>query len=197
MAIERTWNKIETWLQNNAPDELQAYNPPASEQNIAAAERGVGHELPDDFKAFLRIHDGTDFAHFIEHTSLLAGQVIVDSYGILKATPPGGRPSVRSEYVDSAIHPVHYSDDWVPFAHTATGRTSLCFDYAPTADGRKCQVISVQVDGDKRRCLAPGFAELLELFLEQLETGAIHIPTASERAAAKDKLLAQLLRPKT
>src|SRR5690606_9869598 len=47
-----------------------AWRPGVSDDEIAAAEEAIGRPLPDDYKAFLRLHDGQEEAHGV---SILTG----------------------------------------------------------------------------------------------------------------------------
>jgi hypothetical protein len=57
--VDRAWDRIETWLAEHAPVTAAALAPPASDEDIAAAQRVVGVRLPAELVASLRRHDGT------------------------------------------------------------------------------------------------------------------------------------------
>ncbi|HEX4221002.1 MAG TPA: SMI1/KNR4 family protein [Pseudonocardiaceae bacterium] len=59
--IERSWQRIENWLRDNAPETYASLNPPASEAAIAEAQEFIGVPFPPDLIASLRIHDGVTF----------------------------------------------------------------------------------------------------------------------------------------
>jgi hypothetical protein len=56
--VDRAWQRIETWLAANAPVTAAALGRPASDEDIAAAQRTVGVRLPAELVASLRRHDG-------------------------------------------------------------------------------------------------------------------------------------------
>lgn len=56
--VERSWQRIENWLRDNAPETYASLNLPATDAAIAAAEEFVGVSFPPDVVASLRIHDG-------------------------------------------------------------------------------------------------------------------------------------------
>ena len=56
--IDATWQRIETWLVQNAPQIMQGLAPGATEEEIAAAEKIPGVALPEEVRDSYRIHDG-------------------------------------------------------------------------------------------------------------------------------------------
>ena len=69
--VEQSWQRIENWLRNNAPETYATLNPPASEAAIAKAEEFLGVPFPPDVLASLRVHDGIAQQHGAFH---LAGR---------------------------------------------------------------------------------------------------------------------------
>ncbi|MGL4619340.1 MAG: SMI1/KNR4 family protein [Chroococcidiopsis sp.] len=56
--MEDIWKGIEAWLAVNAPELLDSLKPGATEAEIQETESFLGVSLPEDVKAFYRIHDG-------------------------------------------------------------------------------------------------------------------------------------------
>jgi cell wall assembly regulator SMI1 len=56
--MESLWKRIHDWLDANAPEGYGDLRPGATENQISAAEQALGLDLPHDFKASYRIHDG-------------------------------------------------------------------------------------------------------------------------------------------
>jgi cell wall assembly regulator SMI1 len=52
------WDRLESHLREHAPSVLQTLNPPATDDQIRAAEQTLARKLPDDLAASLRVHDG-------------------------------------------------------------------------------------------------------------------------------------------
>ncbi|WP_149823059.1 SMI1/KNR4 family protein [Streptomyces tailanensis] len=59
-AVEESWARIDTWLARHAPLSHARLRPPASEADIAAAERTLQVTFPPDLVASLRCHDGVE-----------------------------------------------------------------------------------------------------------------------------------------
>jgi cell wall assembly regulator SMI1 len=58
LSVERSWDRIDAWLVQNAPKTYATLRPPADEESIAAAAQALGIEFPADLVASLRRHDG-------------------------------------------------------------------------------------------------------------------------------------------
>jgi hypothetical protein len=56
---------------NNVPRHLR--KPPATENEISAVEKNLGMDLPDDYKDFLRITNGTATHHHVRDIDVIAG----------------------------------------------------------------------------------------------------------------------------
>lgn len=58
--VKQLWERIEAYFYEHWPQKELKLRPPATEQEIAAAESELGVRLPDDFRASLKVHDGQD-----------------------------------------------------------------------------------------------------------------------------------------
>jgi cell wall assembly regulator SMI1 len=58
--VEEAWRQITDRLAREAPHMLNMINPPASEEEIASAEREMGMPLPDDVKTWWRLSNGVN-----------------------------------------------------------------------------------------------------------------------------------------
>lgn len=56
--MQDLWNRLETWLNANAPHILATLQSGATEEEIKQAESFLSVQFPDDFKASYRIHNG-------------------------------------------------------------------------------------------------------------------------------------------
>ncbi|RZK30607.1 MAG: molybdenum cofactor biosynthesis protein MoeA, partial [Hymenobacter sp.] len=52
------WTRFEAWLATNAPHLLDELNPGAPDTEFAQLAMVIGAELPPDFLAFYRVHNG-------------------------------------------------------------------------------------------------------------------------------------------
>ena len=56
--VENSWTRIEAWLAEHHPELLDDLKPGASDFEIAAIERHIGQQLPEDVRVSCRIYDG-------------------------------------------------------------------------------------------------------------------------------------------
>ena len=56
--MQQLWQRLETQLKNTHPLILEDLAPPATDSEILDLESKLGVKLPDDFIAFLKIHNG-------------------------------------------------------------------------------------------------------------------------------------------
>src|SRR5262249_49298569 len=59
-TVAASWAVIHKWLDRHAPLVREKLNPPTDEAALARLATAVGRELPEDFLASYRIHDGAD-----------------------------------------------------------------------------------------------------------------------------------------
>jgi cell wall assembly regulator SMI1 len=72
--LERIWVRIETWLERHAPAIAKRFGRPAKAAEIAATERFLGVEFPDDIRESYLRHNG--------HPSLMGGDEWLSLEGI-------------------------------------------------------------------------------------------------------------------
>lgn len=56
--MEEKWQKLEAWLAENAPQVLTPLNPPATEDEITAAETRIKMKFPPSVRASYLVHNG-------------------------------------------------------------------------------------------------------------------------------------------
>ena len=152
------WGTVRSWLEEHHADVLARFRPPADPQDIANAERTLGHALPEDYKRFLSMHDGQEpMGPWVATCTLL---------------PVGALPAKHSQLQKLiATEGVKCGAGWVPIGQSVRGREYLCLDLDhATARG---QVMALNLDFDERPCVAPSFTELLSVFFEQMQRGEL------------------------
>ena len=173
-TVAERWATIEEWLKQEHPEALQGFNPPASPESIAAAERALGVELPSEYKEFLAIHDGQDeLAPFVGVGALLPIAAVVDRHQSLSKRADEEEFEVSSDLVGAGVRPVNYCRRWLPIGASARGRDFLCLDLDPAPGGTRGQIIEYVVDDGGRPLIANGFADLLSKYFEAAQSGEI------------------------
>jgi len=175
-----------------AVDEL--VRPPATPDQIAAAEQAIGRRLPDDLADLYLLSDGQ-----VDWLELTTGRVGARgrgrwvgalfgagwSFDPLPQLVSGYRTwaDIRGEYSandlatdfdemvevrgDDPVQKLYTCPDWLPFA-TDGGGNALAVDRAPAPGGTVGHVIVIGSDEDLRRVIAPSVRALLQLCTRRL-----------------------------
>ncbi|MFF5646778.1 SMI1/KNR4 family protein, partial [[Kitasatospora] papulosa] len=61
--MDRSWQRIETWLAEHAPRTFDSLRPPASADAVSAAADELRMKFPADLVESLRCHDGVSPGH--------------------------------------------------------------------------------------------------------------------------------------
>ncbi len=166
------WTKIEAWLNKNAPLIYKSLNAGALDKDFEALEKLVNAKLPEDFKAFYKLHngqDGDEYA-FIESEELLSIEYIINSWNIWKDLDDDNTFSDQYSTPDEGIKEEWWNPKWVPFTHDGSGN-HFCLDLDPAEGGTYGQVIRVWYDEEERTIEAGSFTLWLKDVLEILESG--------------------------
>jgi len=154
-------------------------NPPATAEDIAAAEAAIGHALPDDIKALYARADGQ--RPVLEIADMRPGTLLTPLFGGYDFVPLaqalddyrgwtdviGDWPAERDPHAfitvrgDDPVERAYWRSGWFSFAIDGGGN-SYAADLAPKAGGAYGQVILIGPDEDERRVLAPSLTAFLE-----------------------------------
>jgi cell wall assembly regulator SMI1 len=173
-GVNELWNRLQTWLEQNAPELLETMQPGASETQIAALEKHLGVRLPDDYRAFLQLCngqvEGAEFGFY--DGELLSVDTVKFQWDVWKKLLDQG----TFEESRAAPHPGIKNDwwnaRWIPFTHDGGGN-NLCLDLDPAKGGTVGQVITMWHDSSERELMFPSFTVWLESVLDGLESGEI------------------------
>ena len=184
--------------------------PPATAEQVAAAENAIGRRFPADLAALYLLSDGqVDWYDLVSGTDgdknrrrgRLAGSLFGDMWkfdSLAKLqTWYGGWADIRAYYTpeeladdfdsvievrgDDPVKPIYTRADWIPFA-TDGGGNHLAVDLAPEPGGNAGQVIVIGPDEDMRRVVAPSVLALLRLCASRLRDPAM-IPEPEDGVA--------------
>lgn len=177
------WDRFEAMLSVHAPDALAALNPPATTMQIGEAEKAMGVTFPDDIRiAYLR-HDGASTDQKVGASCLLFyptswwaslsemvshWQMKIEvSESLRHDDPDGFFPSYEPWWNDLKIHPVWWSDKWIPIGLTSTP-TGVYFDLAPAPKGTTGQLI-VDRGMQDPEWIASSLNHYLEMLIDRVE----------------------------
>jgi cell wall assembly regulator SMI1 len=187
--MQEVWKRFENWLQANAPQLLKDLNPPAAEAELQQLATLLGTELPADFLAFYRIHDGqqSNAGGLFNAEELLSVARMKDEWTIwndlLKGSDFDGTtskpvPGVRADW---------WNPRWLPLTYDGAGN-HCCLDLAPAEGGTVGQVIRMWHDDAERTLLAGSFSEWMEQYVVGLESGEYVFSEDYDGIISKDNL---------
>jgi cell wall assembly regulator SMI1 len=173
--VKAIWQRIESWLSQNAPPVLQSLRGGATEQDIASAEAALGQCLPSDYRESLLLHDGQEVNQFGCSPRFIYG---LDLFPLTKVIT---RWQWMSELLDQGLGqdlsiPIHgpvraiwWDKCWIPIA--GDDDSFCCLDLNPAAGGHVGQIIQVWKESHLRAVQSKSLREWLTVFAELLEVG--------------------------
>ncbi len=174
--MSTVWQRIESWLSQNALPVFRSLRSGATEQDIASAEAILGQSLPSDYRESLLRHDGQELDQYgcspgfvyglnlYPLSKVLFGRRMIDD---LLRTELGGDLVIKTY---GPVRPVWWDKHWVTIADDGNGNY-CCLDLNPATGGHVGQIIKVWNEGHLRRVLSDSFREWLTVFADLLEAG--------------------------
>lgn len=166
--------RIENWLLQNHPKGVKAFGNPATELQIARAESKMEIKFPKYVREFFLRHNGARGdseglpLYGYEWLSL---KRIQEEWGFWKGLLDGGSfDGTQSDGDGTTVRRDWWNRAWIPLTHSGSG-DHLCLDLAPGRTGKKGQIIRFWHDDGSRNVLAKSFAEILQKYAEDLESG--------------------------
>lgn len=178
MSINSSWQRILAWYQPHVEaEELSPLNlrGPASEEEIQRLEGVLGVELPEDVKAFYRLHDGTGsgyLAHFGNVMSLQEIEAVWKRYCQWQKENGYGLGADWEVHQLEApeVKRIFWNPLRIPLTDNGGGDPNL-IDMDPTKHGTLGQIIHQSHEVGPTDLLAPSFAAWLEQIADDLEAG--------------------------
>ncbi|MET8372386.1 SMI1/KNR4 family protein [Micromonospora profundi] len=187
-GVTEAWRRIEAGLSRVLPASLRQLKAPAPVQAIDAVEAALAVPLPQDFRASLRIHNGTKWRY--DSGQLQPSPVpldyLYDTNEIIEMTrmwrdnyhpePEWDDPQVWAYLVDQGEHlwlngpvrPIIGSPGAVVVGDM-NGDVRWLLDFDPAPGGTPGQVVRVDVECATWDVLAPSWTQLLVRYAEDLE----------------------------
>jgi cell wall assembly regulator SMI1 len=177
------WGKYVAWLAAHAAASHANLAPPASESQISEVERVTGATLPDDLKAVWRLNNGqktsltasrtTPATVCIPTLTFLSTELVIEiwsEWANLKVDAE--LQSCGSSAAPGMVQPLYTHRSWIPLWSYPTGADYVGLDLAPGETGAVGQIINFGRDEEKHFVFADSFANLLEILLEEVTSGA-------------------------
>jgi cell wall assembly regulator SMI1 len=174
--ISASWNRIEAWLQANAPEALEYVQGPATAEQLDAAATQLELQVPDDVREFYHILDGADssgiFPSCDEYDDMafspMSLEGVVLDWEMLKELFEMGDFADLEAEASEGVANDWWNVGWIPFADNGGG-DYYCVDMAPTDAGTVGQIISHSHESGTREILASSLAEYLSALADSLE----------------------------
>lgn len=184
--VAEAWARIEAGLGRVLPSSLRQLNAPAPAHAIDAVEAALAITLPPDFRASLRVHNGTDPGATLPspEPSPVPLTNLCDTDEIIEMTrmwrdnhhpePDWDDPQVWAYLVDrktlclsGPVRPIVGSPGAVVVGDM-NGDVQWLLDYDPAPGGTPGQVVRVDVECASWDVLAPSWTQLLVRYAEDL-----------------------------
>ncbi len=183
--MDELWEALESWLGQNLPEVIADLNPGCSSEQLHELERCLNCDLPEDFKAFYRRHNGQKG----EVTGIFCGLPFLSMDDLLdqwsawrelaqdfaKEAEDFGEENYATQitgesYPVDAIKPIYINLKWIPFSHDGSGN-HLGIDLDPGSAGIIGQVINFGTDESNKFVLASSITEFMTWILAQYQIG--------------------------
>jgi cell wall assembly regulator SMI1 len=166
------WTRFEAWLAANAPQLIGELNPGATDAELRELAMAIGTELPTDFVAFYRIHNGQqrEASGLFNGEELLAVSRILDEWTIWNDLLKSGDFDGATSAPDIGVRADWWNPLWLPLTYDGAGN-HCCLDLSPAPGGTRGQVIRMWHDDDERTLLASSLTEWTTQYVTALEAG--------------------------
>ncbi|MFC7547767.1 SMI1/KNR4 family protein [Plantactinospora sp. GCM10030261] len=195
--VVEAWARVEAGLRRVLPASLRQLTAPATEREIDAVEAALAVPLPPDFRASLRVHNGTDPGPTLPppDPSPVPLTQLYDTSKIIEMTrmwrdnhhpePDWDDPQVWAHLVDTEmlslngpVRPIVGSPGAVVVGDM-NGDVWWLLDCDPAPGGTPGQVVRVDIECASWDVLAPSWTRLLVRYAEDLEQFATDPDTSS------------------
>ena len=147
-------------------------NSVATEDQFAQTEAVLSVELPEDFKAVYRIHNGqiNDDEGFLWGREMLSLERIQAEWKIWKDLLDNGDFNKINSQPTGPIRNDWWNAKWIPLTYDGSGNHD-CLDLAPAEGGHIGQIIDFWHDDPTRSVEAENFGAWFSDYLEKCEKG--------------------------
>ena len=168
--------RLDAWYDAHLPADKYRFNPPATDGQIDAFERLIGHKLPNSYRQLYRWHDGEKddrWGHIYGLPLLPLHQAGAEwtEWNKVTASLGGDRYKIPgTSWPPGAVDPAYTNPGWIPLTLDGSGN-SIGIDFDPWPCGRMGQVILYGRDEDLKVVLAPSLGTFLRWIAGLLESG--------------------------
>jgi cell wall assembly regulator SMI1 len=169
------WERLEAWLQINAPEVRHDLLPGAADADIAAVEQLVGTRVPDGFREVYAVHDGQIGIGppLLIDWLLLPTKTIQREWQLMHDLLARGELDAQA-VANGPVQAVWWNPKWLPVASNGTGDFQ-CIDLDPPSGGQFGQIVTFLHVDEHRTVAAQSLPMLFEICTTQLENGSYHL----------------------
>lgn len=170
-AVSAAWEKIETWYAEQ--DASRFLLPPATPEEIAAAEKELGVTLPEAVRVSLLRHNGTASDGWPGGTLLSCAEMVRETGIWRELLDSGDFDDVADFEADEnsdvrALRRGWWNTGWISLDADGSGNGAV-LDLDPGADGSRGQILDMDHEVGPSGPTAADFVAYLEGQLEDLE----------------------------
>jgi cell wall assembly regulator SMI1 len=176
--IAVVWRRYAAWLREFVPAAYANLAPGATDAELAAVARVVGHELPDDARALLRLANGQRTTTLsstrggpsaFPHTNLLSTGCVAAEWSRWAETADDyGFQGLGRSVAPEAVRPLYASRHWVPLLGAEARADYLGADFDPGPAGVPGQIVNFGRDEEIHYVAAASLTELLSRLTEDV-----------------------------
>jgi cell wall assembly regulator SMI1 len=186
MHAAQLWSRYTHWLAQNAPASHANLAPSATDEQVSAVEQATGARLPEDVVAVWKTNDGqkqTMLANklapgsvCLPTLSFLSTALVIAiwrEWAELRATTDiAALDAPCRSIVPGLVRPLYTHPGWIPLWSDPTRADYIGLDLAPGDNGTPGQIINFGRNEEDHFCCARSFGELLQILVEEVESGA-------------------------
>lgn len=178
--MDESWKRLDDLLARLAPAIHEGLRPPATEAQIASAEKAMGVRLPDDVRAAYRWHDGctSELSMFVSGCQWCSLDAMVEHWRQKRAFCKADRQRNPRNYPDPeqwwdglSTKPVWWNERWIPVGLSNTV-SSVYVDMDPAPAGRRGQLIA-DVGMQEAQVMSPSLGTFFKCLGAHLEAGRL------------------------
>lgn len=173
-AVQMPLPALARWLDEHLPTVADTLNPGASEDRLDRLQAHTGLDLPQDYRALYRWHDGQQrrdgvagLWYGLHFPSLDDVEACWASWLGFADDPWSELDELAVSLEPGVVRPRYASRGWIPFG--VDGRNCLGVDLDPDVHGVRGQVINFGLDQDLKRAWMPDLSSFVRWFVAQLQ----------------------------
>jgi len=175
------WIEYVSWLGAHVPLAVENLAPGATDELLDEVAVVVGHDLPADIRALLRLNNGqrrpllatsdTGGEPAFPGTNLLSTDSIIKEWRGWRDLDADRWQDIGSTLAPEMVKPLYSCPHWVPVLSAVYRADYFGADFDPEPAGTSGQIINFGRDEERHYLAAPSTTELIRLIVNQVMAG--------------------------